>query len=175
MSAEQRSGWRKAVQRALTRWGGFLICPRREVGRLSPEEGRHDAWWFGGLYLAGAEIDGLARGLASWASLRDLGGAMMFGAALGRSLLIPIVALTLAEVVLGRSRAYRRAVVLVPLLVGTTGVRGLSLLGVPVAPPTWLVPLAAGAWGMAWIAWIRPIVVPLPAREDEARTPEEGT
>lgn len=144
----------------MPRWGGLLVAPRRTVAALTSGDGRRDGLWLCGLYLAGTELPELIAALAALAAVRDAGGVMMFASVVARVLLVPVLALLVAEMVLGRARAYRRAVVLLPLLLGATALRGLSQFGWDPPGARIFYDVAFALFGVGLVAWVRRHVPP---------------
>lgn len=156
----------KCLSRTMERWGGFLVAPRSQVRTSLPEEGRHDSWLLGALYVLSTEVARLGAGLATWIALADWGGVIAFGSSLGRAVLVPIVALTLAESVLGRARGHRRALVLVPMTVGALVLYAAKLGGYTPPGPVWLEAVLSTVVGLGWVAWTRTTV---PVEEERPR------
>lgn len=140
----------------LVRWGGFLLQPRRQAARTPAAAGGHDALWLVLLYAVATQVRPWGRAVASLLATGDGTGWMMLAAAIGRGLLVPIVVLVVAEAILGRDRAHRRAVVLLPLVVVASVDRWLGGGGSP-----WPASIAGAVLGLGWVAWIRRAVPPL--------------
>ena len=56
---------RRTVARALWRWGGMLIAPRRHVAQLDLDEGQRDGLTLGLLYLLGTSVLPMTESLAT--------------------------------------------------------------------------------------------------------------
>lgn len=153
-----------AISRALARYGGVLLAPRRTVMALSEGEGARDGIWLGLLFVLAVGVRGLVEGAADLAVTRNFSGVLMLVSSLGRGLLVPIVALVLAQTILGRERAHRSGLCLVPVVLAAAVLRELpepSLLPWPYATEIVLVVLA-GALAM-WIRGAVPPSTPEPA------------
>lgn len=147
-----------ALFRALWRYGGVLIQPRRTVSALEATEGRRDGLVLGLLYLVSVGTLELLRAVAAARVTADLGGLVMLAAALGRVLVAPIVVLVVCETVLGRTRSHRRGLMLVPMLVVVTLAHELAARGH--ALPSLVPELVGGALAVALSWWVRPVVAP---------------
>lgn len=146
------------MRRALARYGGVLMAPRATVGALDPDEGERDGVWMSLLFVGAVGIAGLVAGAADLAATRNLNGLLMLLSALGRSLIVPIVALVGVETILGAARAHRRGLCLVPMVVVAALLREIPLSGVlswAFAPDVIAI---VAAVGMA--LWIRPAIPP---------------
>lgn len=132
-----------------------------------PEEGRHDSWVLGSWFVASTEVARLGEGLATWIALQDLGGVIAFASSLGRAVLVPIVALTLAETMLGRARGHRRALVLVPMIVAALGLVAARLCGYALPGPGWVGAVSVTSVGLVWVVWTRRAV---PVEEERSRS-----
>ncbi len=152
--------------RALWRWGGVFLGPRRHVQRLRPDEGHRDGLLLGALYVLGTSVYPVAEAVASALATHSW---LALASGLGRSLLAPVVVLVLIETVLGSRRSYRGGLCMVPLVVLGTLAHVATQLGLPVGgPPLW--PEIAGgllAGGLAW--WIRPRVTPEASGEEDSK------
>jgi hypothetical protein len=147
-----------AIPRALARYGGVLLAPRRTVMALPEGEGARDGIWLGLLFVIAVGLRGLVEGAADLAVTRNFSGVLMLVSSLGRGLLVPIIALVLAQTILGRERAHRSGLCLVPVVLAAAVLRELpvaSLLPWPYAAEIVLVILAG-----ALAVWIRPAVPP---------------
>ncbi|MCH9680382.1 MAG: hypothetical protein K0V04_03025 [Deltaproteobacteria bacterium] len=91
--------------------------PRATVRELGPDEGARDGLWLGGLYLFALGTLEILRGIATARATANLSGVLMMLASVGRVLVVPIVVLVACETILGRARAHRRGLMLVPLVV----------------------------------------------------------
>lgn len=147
-----------ALWRALQRFGGIMVAPRDTARVLRPDEGRWDGLAIGLLYLAAVGTLEALRGVAAARVTADLGGVLMLLSAVGRVLLVPIVVLVACETVLGRARAHRRALMLVPLLLAVTAAHELAAHGV--ALPTWVPEITGGVLSVALAWWVRPVIEP---------------
>jgi hypothetical protein len=149
--------------RALWRHGGMLVQPRATARALLADEGRYDGLVLGVLYVACVGMLEVLRGVAMARVTADLGGLLMLAAAVGRVLVAPIVVLVAVETVLGRARAHRRGLMLLPLL-------AVSALAHEAAAQGWAVrafvpEIVGGLLGVALAWWVRP---ELAAQEDPA-------
>jgi hypothetical protein len=146
--------------RALVRWGGILVQPRATVRALGTDEGARDGWWLGALYLVGTSAYALAEALATLVAVRNLGGVLAVAMVLGRGLLPPILVLVVAETVLGRARAHRRGLALVPLVVVGAATHAARQLGHAAIDPV-MAAVVAGLLGVGLVWWVRAAVEPL--------------
>lgn len=152
------------LTRALSRWGGALVAPRRTVAALGPEDGGRDGLVIGLLYVLGTSVYPMTAAVATLLSTHSL---VALASGVARVLLTPIVVLVLTETLLGRRRSYRGGVTLMPLLVVGTAAHALTLLRLPSLPGLWSDVIgAAGAVALA--LWMRP-AIPL-----EAQPPSES-
>lgn len=142
------------------RFGAMLLAPRRTASALEPTEGQRDGWALGLLYLFGAHTYPLIEATAGALAVRNLNGFIMLFSALGRALLAPILVLVVAETILGRARAHRRGVCLLPLIVVGTIAHALVQNGTAIPGPSYLPALVGGALGALLAVWIRPVVEP---------------
>jgi len=161
------------VSAALERWGGLLIAPRSTLARLAPEADAHDGWWLGALYVLGAEFDDVLAAIATAIGLGGFGGAFAVVLALGRALIVPIVALAAADFVLGRARAYRSTVVLVPVVLGMTCVHVAEQLGFALGGARWVAVVGVAAASLVWLAWLRSAIAPQPSPSEVAASSVE--
>jgi hypothetical protein len=149
--------------RALARYGGALVAPRATVAALPPDEGARDGVWLGLAYLLVTGVSPFIEGLANLNATRNFNGAMMVLAALGRSLIVPIVALVIVETILGAGRAHRRGLALMPAVVVVLALRHVpwrALSPWPFVPEALAIVAAIG-----WAVWMRPAIAPV----EEAR------
>ena len=147
-----------AMRRALARYGGVLLAPRATVAALPEDEGVRDGIWLGLLFIVAVGLRGLVDGAADLAVTRNFSGVLMLLSSVGRGLLVPIVALVLAQTILGKERAHRSGLCLVPVVLAAAVLRELptsSLLPWPYAAEGVMV-LLAGALAL----WIRSAVPP---------------
>lgn len=143
----------RSIGRALARFGGALVAPRATVVSLPPQQGRRDGVWLSLLYLGVTSIYPVAEGFANWWATRNLGGILMILSAFGRALILPIVALVASETILGRGRAYRRGLALVPMVLVALVLRQLpwrSAIGWPYVPEALGMLVVVG-----WTLWVR--------------------
>ena len=148
-----RSGWEWLS--FLDRVGGYLIAPRKTLARLEAGEGARDALVLGLLYVLGTSIYPLAEATAGAWAVRNLGGALTVLSALGRALIVPIIATVVIDTVLGRARAHRNAIGLVPLVVLGVGAHALRQSGVDLPGPAYLPDVVGAGLGVALAAWSR--------------------
>lgn len=149
---------------ALYRYGAILIRPRETAAALDPDEGIRDGLWLGVLFVLGGHVYPLMEAVATAWAVRNYSGALMLGAALGRSLVAPILVLVACETILGPGRGYRRGICLVPLVLVSVAAHLLVRVGVPVPGPTWGPAVVGGVASLALALWIRPSV---PALDEE--------
>lgn len=147
-----------ALLQALRRYGGLLLAPRATVRALRPDEGLRDGLWLGGAYLLAMGTFELLEALVTLRATPDLGGLVMLLAAVGRTLVAPILVLVACETVLGRARAHRRGLYLVPLLLVAglaheAGVHGLRL-------PFYVAPVIGAVLAIALAWWTKGEVMP---------------
>lgn len=162
------------VVQTLARYGGVLVRPRATLAELSLEEGRWDGVVLGLAYLASSQLLGLARGLAGLVATQDFNGVLVFGQALGRGLLPPILVLFIIESLLAPEQNYRRGVYLLPLVLlaalarlltiaGMIGSAGAALSFPPYAPE-----IAGAILCAVLVLRTRGVVPPEPSEEEEA-------
>lgn len=154
-AAQERS---HAVIAALDRWGGLLVAPRATAARTGPDQGRHDGLILTVVYLLGTELYGVMEAVAGLVALKNLGALVMIGAQLGRALLAPILAVVVAETLLGPARAHRRAAVLLPLVFLGSVTHALRQQGLALPGPSWVPEAVGAALGVALVWWIRDAV-----------------
>lgn len=145
---------------------------------MAPDVGARDGWWLGALHVAGAELDHVLAAVASASALGGMGGTFAIVLALGRALVVPVLALAAADFVLGRTRSYRSAVVLVPIVLGMTCVHALEQLGWSFGDQWWVAVAGVAVASIAWLGWIRSSIPPQPlvaagADAPTGSTPEE--
>ncbi len=136
------------------RLGGMLVAPRRTVAALDPDTGARDGTWTVLAYVVAGKVDAIVAAIARVVRLGSADALLMSAAELGISLLPPVAATFVAELVLGRARGHRAGVTLAPLV-------GLAAFGSFVSAagwrlqPTWIGDAlgVAAALGLAW--WIR--------------------
>lgn len=148
-----------AIARALQRYGGVLLAPRRTAASLPDTEGEHDGLVLGVLFLVAVGVRGLFEGAADLAVTRNFSGFLMLLSSLGRGLIVPILALVLAQTILGKDRAHRAGLCLVPVVVLAAVLREVPMRQLVPWPfvAEGLMVLVAGALAL----WIRPAVKPL--------------
>lgn len=152
-----------SVLRALWRYGGILVQPRPTMAALPPSEGLRDGLWLGLLYVLVTGTYGLLQAVATALATANLGGIVMLLGALGRTMVAPILLLVACETILGRRRAYRRGLFLVPLVVAASVAHELGLYGIDLPP---FAPEIVGSLaGLALVWWVRPEVTPHDASE----------
>jgi hypothetical protein len=146
------------VLAAFQRYGGYLVAPRATVRALSAETGMRDGLLLTLLYLAGTHLQPLAESAAGLATMQNTSGLLMLGNGVGRAVLPPILVLVVCEVMLGRHRAYRRGLCLVPFVLVTVLTHSVWLAGVHLPGPDYL-PMAIGAMlAAALTLYVRPAV-----------------
>lgn len=157
------------LPRALTRWGGVLIAPRRTVAELPVDEGKRDGLVLGALYVIGTALYPMTDTIATVVSTHSL---VALAAGVARVLLTPIVVLVLVETLLGGPRGYRGGLFLLPLVVLGTLAHVLASFEVATFPALW--PDFAGAAAAGGLAlWARKAIPAEPAsrsRDAEADT-----
>ncbi len=153
-----------SLLRALARYGGILVQPRATARALPDDEGLYDGIWLGVLYLLSVGLLDVLRGVATARVTANLSGLLMLLAAVGRVVVVPIVVLVACETVLGRSRAHRRGLLLVPLLVVVTAAHELSFHGL--ALRAFVPEIIGGLLCVALALWVRDEVPPV--REESA-------
>lgn len=142
-----------SLTRALWRYGGVLLAPRATVRALRPDEGQRDGLWLGLLYVLAVGTFGLIEAAVTLRATPDLGGLVMLLAAVGRSLVVPILVLVASETILGRRRAYRRGLYLVPLVLIASLAHELGVHGVNL--PTFGPAVVGGLAAIALTWWTR--------------------
>lgn len=140
-----------SLMRTLWRFGGILVQPRATARAMKADEGRWDGVWLGALYLLSVGTLEILRGVATARVTGNLSGLLMLVAAVGRVALVPIVVLVACETVLGRDRAHRRGLMLVPLLLAVAVEHELAMhgLGLPA-----FVPEVVGGLASVVLAWV---------------------
>ncbi|MEM6292356.1 MAG: hypothetical protein AAGA54_13870 [Myxococcota bacterium] len=156
---------RQTVPRALWRWGGMFIAPRRHVAQLDMDEGQRDGLTLGLLYLLGTSVLPMTESVATVLATHSI-VALLSG--VGRVVLTPIVVIVLAETLLGSKRGYRGGICLLPLVVVGTLARMLAQLGSPIGGHPLLPDLVGGVLVAALALWIRSAVPPEAADTKEA-------
>ncbi len=152
------------VMRALARWGGAVVAPRRTVSALGMDEGARDGLMLGALYVVGTSIYPMTAAIATVIATHSL---VALASGVARVLLTPIVVLVVTEMLLGNRRAYRGGVTLLPLVLVGTLAHLLVLLQLPSLPSLW--PDIVGAAAAAGYAlWIRPAVPQESAASEES-------
>lgn len=142
------------VLRALQRWGGALLAPRRTVAALHPDEGQRDGLWLGVLYVVGTSLYPMSKAIAT---VLSTGSLIALASGVARVLLTPIVVTVLTETLLGGRRSHRGGLALVPLVVVGTIAHILAVSRLPTLTGLWpdiVGALAAGALAL----WMRPAV-----------------
>ncbi|MBV1861008.1 MAG: hypothetical protein KUG77_21505 [Nannocystaceae bacterium] len=151
-------------RRALARWGGVLIAPRRTVAGLAADEGRRDGLVLGTLYVVGTALYPMAETIATVLSTHSL---VALAAGVARVLLTPIVVLVFVETLLGGARSHRGGLFLLPLVVLGTLAHTLATLEIVSVPALW--PDFAGAAAAGVVAlWARKSIPVEPAQEADA-------
>jgi len=148
----------RALARALSRYGGILVQPRATARALRPDEGVRDGLWLGVLYLLAVGTLDVLRGVATARATANFSGVVMLLAAVGRVLVVPIVVLVACEAVLGRARAHRRGLMLVPLLLVVAAAAELAVHGVGL--PKFGPEIVGAALSVALAWWVRAAVAP---------------
>ena len=148
----------QALLRALARYGGILVRPRATVRALAPHEGQRDALLLGTLYVLGAGLYAIFGGIASLRATANLGGLVALAAAFGRVVVVPLLVIVACETVLGRERAHRRGLMLVPLLVVTMLAHELAVHGVSLR--SYLPQIVGGLLSVLLAWWVRKHVPP---------------
>ncbi|MEM9463199.1 MAG: hypothetical protein AAGF11_54160 [Myxococcota bacterium] len=143
----------ETLTRALRRYGGMVVQPRKTAAGLDPNEGVHDGAWLGGLYLLSIGVLEILRGVATARATANLSGLLMLVTAVGRVLVVPIVVLVACETVLGRSRSYRRGLMLVPLVLVVAAAHELTAQGLSV--PNYGPEIVGGVLSIGLAAWVR--------------------
>lgn len=143
-----------ALMRALWRYGGILTQPRATAKALRVDEGASDGLWLGGLYLLSVGTYRLMEGLATLLATANLNGLLMFLAALGRVVVVPILVLVACETVLGRDRAYRRGLLLVPMVLISAVAHELAIHGVGIR--AYVPEIIGGLVSVLLAWWVRP-------------------
>ncbi len=150
--------------RALARWGGVLVAPRRTVAALAVEDGARDGLVLGTLYVIGTALYPMTDTIATGVSTHSL---VALAAGVARVLLTPIVVLVLVETLLGGRRSYRGGLFLLPLVVLGTLAHVLASFEVVSIPALW--PDFAGAAAAGALAlWARKSIPVEPAAEASA-------
>lgn len=162
-----------AVLRSLWRLGGILVAPVATARELRDDEGRWDGLVIGLLYLLGTGGFELLRGVATVRATANLSGALMFAAALGRVLLVPILVLVVCETILGQARGHRRGLMLAPLLLVAVVAHELAVHGVRLG--AYVPPIVGGVLSVGLTWWVRSELRPLAEAGDGASAEEEGT
>ena len=156
------------VSRVLERWGSFLVMPQSTVASLPPQDGRHDGFWIGLLYVMGSQLISVGQSIKSVLVIGNLSAVATLGAQLGRILLPPILLLLLIEFMVGPKRSYRSGLFLLPLVVCATAANLMRQMGHPVQSE--LMPLLlGGVWAMVLVFVSRKEI---PYLEDEAAEAE---
>lgn len=150
----------ESLIRALRRYGGMVVRPRTTAAALDPDEGVHDGAWLGGLYLLSIGILEILKGVANARATANLSGMLMLVTAVGRVLVVPIVVLVACETVLGRTRSYRRGLMLVPLVLMVAAAHELAVHGL--ALPSYGPEIVGGLLSIGLAFWVRDAIRPLP-------------
>ncbi len=151
---------------ALRRYGGILVRPRATVAALDPQVGSWDEWVLTALFVLGSQAERMAEAVASVAAIGLGNGALILASAAGRAVLPPILVSVLVDALLGRSRGYRRGVVVVPLVLVASAARLASHAGIFMPGPSFMPEAIGAAWCAVLALWIRSAV---PPREVEAK------
>jgi thiol-disulfide isomerase/thioredoxin len=139
------------------RLGGMLVAPRRTVAALEPSAGARDGTWAVLAYVVAGKVDAIVAALARVVRLGSADALLMSVADLGLSLLPPVAATFVAELVLGRARGHRAGLTLAPLV-------GVAAFGSFVAAvgwrfePSWIGDALGVAAALGVALWIRPAV-----------------
>ncbi|MEM7158063.1 MAG: hypothetical protein AAF799_34800 [Myxococcota bacterium] len=144
--------------RALWRYGGILTQPRTTARSLQVDEGAADGIWLGGLYLLSVGTYKLMEGLATLLATTNLNGLLMLLAALGRVVVVPILVLVACETVLGRDRAYRRGILLVPMVLVSSLAHELAIHGIAIR--AYVPEIIGGLVSVLLAWWVRPEIEP---------------
>src|SRR5690606_28714149 len=115
--------------------------------------------WLSVLFVVAVGLRGLVEGVADLAVTRNFSGVLMVLSSLGRVLVVPILALVLAQTILGKDRGHRGGLCLVPMVAAAAVLREVpvrSVLPWPFATEVLLVVIAG-----ALAAWIRVAVPPV--------------
>lgn len=144
------------VERALSRWGGALLAPRRTVAALSPGEGLRDGLVLGSLYVLGTSVYPMTVAIAT---VIATGSLVALASGVARVLLTPIVVLVVVETLLGAQRSYRGGLTLLPMVLVTVLAHLLAVLQLPTLARFWPDVIGAGLT-VAFALWIRPAIPP---------------
>jgi thiol-disulfide isomerase/thioredoxin len=141
------------------RQGGMLLAPRRTVAALGPDDGARDGTWAVLAYLVAGRLDQIVAALARIVRLGSFDALLMSLADIGISLLPPIAATFLAELVLGRARGHRAGSTLAPLIILAAVGSFVHVAGWRFDPP-WLIDAIGVAAVLGLALWIRRAVPP---------------
>lgn len=119
----------ESVRRTLHRWGAFLLRPRATAAALSPREGIFDGLWLGLAYIVGSQLVPLGQIIKTFMVTASSSRLLSAAGGLGRMLLAPIIVILLVELLLGRDKAYRRGIYLLPFVLVTTAANLLRQYG----------------------------------------------
>jgi hypothetical protein len=160
-----------AVIKAIERWGGILVRPRRTVERLATAleagEGRFDGWILPVVFVLGSQIQRLVETVAK---ARAFDSVLVLANGLALALLTPVLVALLVEGLVGAKRRHFRHLPLVALIL--CAVLG-DLLRQELATlpgPSYLPEMLGTAWAAGLALWIRRRAPAL--REDEGEAGE---
>lgn len=147
----------RGVPQFFARLGGMIVAPRRTVAALEPTAGARDGTWAVLAYVVAGKVDAIVAALARVVRLGSADALLMSVADLGISLLPPVAATFVAEVVLGRSRGQRAGGTLAPLVAIAAFGSFVTAAGWRMEP-AWIGDAIGIAAALALALWIRPAV-----------------
>jgi hypothetical protein len=155
------------VLETLERWGALLWRPRAAIAATPRDRGAFDGLWLGLAYVFGSQMIEVGQALKALSITMDATGAMTLLGAMGRMALPPILLSLVVELLLGKERAYRRGVYLLPLVVTVTAANLSRQLGW--SPWFEFAPVFVGAtWSLLLVLATRARVEPWGQEEGDA-------
>jgi len=136
----------------------MIVAPRRTLARLHPDEGARDGTWALVVYLLAAHTGDLVAAVARVSSLRSFDALLQSAVDVAIGLVVPFATMFAIELLLGRGRAHRAALCLVPMLLGAAALRLLDSFGVLVWPSQWLPGVIAAAPSLLFAGLLRPAI-----------------
>jgi hypothetical protein len=146
------------------------LHPRETTASLAPEEGARDGLWLGILYVLGSQLISVGQAAKSLMVTSSNGALMMLASQAGRILLPPLVLSLVVEFLLGPSKAHRRGLFLMPLVICATAANLIRQFGV--AHNDELTPLLVGAvWAIGLVFLTRAAI---PSVEGQGEAAADG-
>lgn len=167
-----------AVIRAIERWGGILVRPRRSVERLAAAleagEGRFDGWILPVVFVLGSQIQRLVETVAK---ARAFDSVLVLANGLALALLTPVLVALLVEGLVGAKRRHFRHLPLAALILCAVLGNLLRQEFATLPGPSYLPEMLGTAWAAGLALWIRRRAPALPEDDkdkDQGKEADHG-